>query len=378
MKRRLRPRRRRPAFTLAELLVSTASAGLLLAGMMSSIYVASRASDVDATVARTIDGSQLAEQIAEELTNATSFREKTATSVTFNVADRDADGDPEIIRYAKSSGSLIRTYNATQSTVATNVANFTLSFATVNRTGTNRLLFVHGNASPNSLDLARISTITGWGYSVLTIPATSSQATFDWHVALVDVAYVSGTVVSTDLNTKLLNATVGVVCEPGGLWDENNGFAFCDSDGAAYTSQEINIHDNGHYITETNSTGPLTIATASVTFEEMDSTMGLGVQMLGKRTSKAVLAVANTGDRLYADPADSGPAAKGPRVALPWGQSAFNPSALNAAGLTLWRRSVDWAARKVLVTDVDIVLQIGSDSAARIQTSAQVLSQPDA
>ncbi len=107
--------RRRPAYTLVELVVAVAVTGILLAGMGSAIFVASRASDSGTVPSNTVEGSRAVAEIAAELREATSFSERTATSVAFTVADRNSDAAPETIRYGWSGtpgDPLTRQYNA--------------------------------------------------------------------------------------------------------------------------------------------------------------------------------------------------------------------------------------------------------------------------
>ena len=105
----------RPAYTLAEMLVSVAAMGVLMVGISSAILLATQAiDDGENPSARIREASATADQFIQDASCALSFSEKTSTAVTFTVPDRDDDEQPETIRYVWSSaggGSITRTYN---------------------------------------------------------------------------------------------------------------------------------------------------------------------------------------------------------------------------------------------------------------------------
>lgn len=97
----LAKRSRPTGYTLVELAIASVLATLLVAGMASSVYLASEALDVaesDATnrsrTARALD------QLVRDLQHAREFTERTSTALTFTVPDRDGDGQYETLRYA--------------------------------------------------------------------------------------------------------------------------------------------------------------------------------------------------------------------------------------------------------------------------------------
>ncbi len=370
----------RHGFTLAELIIAMASSTLLVAGMGSAIFIAIQAAEEDTVAGETIEGSLLADEIAEDVRAAVGFRERTANAITFSVADRNGDGYPEVIRYSWSGTAgdpLYRTQNGTQVEIADSVASLTFNYITETRPIIGRALFIWGTNGSNSetRDAQRISAIEGWGYEVISVPDSTSQAEFDWLSALVDIAYVSETTQSTNLNTKIKAKAIGVLCEEGSLHDDNNGFAFTNSDGGGYNASEINIVDNGHYITSQFAQGSLTIGSSSLKLRRVTSATSIGFQTLSRRVGSTdpVLGTVNTGERLY----DNSLAA-GPRVLLPWGNTDFDSTNLNSDGLALWQRALDWAARKYVVSSVAITLQLGDTSGTSVSTEVDVLSRPQA
>ncbi len=123
----------RGGFTLVELVVSMAVTSLLMFGLASTVLLASKAlPDAQSTVARLIDGSEIVHQLTADLQEARYVVDKSATAITFTVADRDADGSPERIRYAWSGAPgapLTRQYNGgTVVTLLADVHAFALAY----------------------------------------------------------------------------------------------------------------------------------------------------------------------------------------------------------------------------------------------------------
>lgn len=117
----MRTANHRHAFTLIESVVSLSIAGVLLTGIGSSMLLASRAlPGEDNLLTSTIRTSAVVQDIATELSTAITVTARTATSLTFTVADRNADGLAETIRYGWSGvpgAPLTRRYNADPVTV---------------------------------------------------------------------------------------------------------------------------------------------------------------------------------------------------------------------------------------------------------------------
>lgn len=128
---RTQPRRR--AFTLLELVFAMVAMTALMGGLASALMLASRAIPDDASPAAVaIDAYYTADQIAGELFCAQSFSERTATAITFTVADRDNDAIAETIRYAWSGtpgNPLTRQYNAaTEVAIVDDVREFEIRY----------------------------------------------------------------------------------------------------------------------------------------------------------------------------------------------------------------------------------------------------------
>ncbi len=142
----VRPYHRR-GFTLLELAASIAVMSVLMGGLASAILLASHAMpDREGPFAATVEGAELAGQIAGELYCARSFTERTSTSVEFAVADRDNDTNLETIRYYWSGtpgDPLTREYNGSGATpVVPAIYEFDLAYDTASIDGSVKVLAV--------------------------------------------------------------------------------------------------------------------------------------------------------------------------------------------------------------------------------------------
>lgn len=356
--------RRRAGYTLIELLVSSAAATILMAGMTSSIYIASQVYERSgSTSADRADASDVLEVLTDDLGEALSFSEKTDKAITFTVPDRSGDSLPETLRYAWSGVSgdpLTYEFNGSPAyEVAYDVQNFNLTSLTRFMVAppaavgdpSPMILFVSTGTMilgpwgepisfQNPQDADRISLIESFGYTVTSIEAIATQAEFDTALADAVSAYVSTNVDSTTLGKKLNNATVGVVNEEGELVDEL-GFA---GDKLFKDRQDIEIIDNTHYVTSPFALGQLTFVNSTQSVHMLNSGTAPGLVPLAATLNTGSqydtsLAVIATGDDLY-----GGGTAAGRRVELPWGGGSFDINALNSDGQSIMRRAIEWAA----------------------------------
>lgn len=202
------------------------------------------------------------------------------------------------------------------------------------------LLVVGNTASPGANESARQTLIESWGFAVNLIAASAPSGEFQTATAGAVAAYVSTDVSSTILGTKLRSATIGVVNEHADLMDE---FGFC-SNVATDSSAVVVIVDNTHYITSPfvawlqttiyTSSQPVWLLNGKIAPDPIF----LGGLPQGPLTVLSFSAL-DTGSLGHDDMVVAGR-----RVALPWGRTGFDFTALNADGQTLMRRSIEWAA----------------------------------
>lgn len=196
------------------------------------------------------------------------------------------------------------------------------------------LLVVLNASSLDAQESAKRSLIQGWGYTVTTISETATQAQFDAACNAASCVYISETVNSGNVGTKLTNATLGVVIEEAALSDE---FGLSASM-TGITTNQITITNASHYITSTLGTGTFTLFSANQPLRYLSGSLG-GITTLGVQpsTSNPTLAVVERGATLT----PSG-AAAGRRVYLPFGNTGMDITQLSSAGQTIMKRSVEW------------------------------------
>lgn len=135
---RLAYRPRRPGFSLIEMVVSLSIVSILLVGMTSAVVLASRAlPSNDTPAAATVDSARALHQLHDDLRAATELLNRTATSVTLHLPDRNGDGQPEVITYAWAGNAgdpLIRTADGSTSlSVLDNIESFALAYTTTDQ-----------------------------------------------------------------------------------------------------------------------------------------------------------------------------------------------------------------------------------------------------
>ena len=162
---RLPSMRRRSGHTLVELVVSVAVSGILVAGMTSTLYVASRAVNTSGPSRSVLEASAAAADVLGELQYAITFTERSADAVKFSVADRTGDEVPETIRYAWSGtpgDPLTRQYNGgEQVEIVQDVRQFDLTYEYRQA----EQVPPGGDESAEQLLLAKDTMDSGAGYS---------------------------------------------------------------------------------------------------------------------------------------------------------------------------------------------------------------------
>lgn len=102
-------------FTLLEVLLSTMLAAIVLAGLTSAVVIVSRGAPNDRSqAAATLRATEAYDAFSRDMQYATAVTERTDTAVTVTVPDRNADGNPETIRYSwdgKAGSPLKRSFN---------------------------------------------------------------------------------------------------------------------------------------------------------------------------------------------------------------------------------------------------------------------------
>ena len=154
---------RRRGFTLVEMVLSMAVMTILLGGISSAMILAGRAVPVSGTPASlTVDAYYAAEGLASELYAAQTITARGATSISFTVADRNADANPETIQYSWSGVAgqpLNRQYNGgVAGAVLNNVYQFNLTYVTQVISSTTKVTIINITVQAGADSAARVDT----------------------------------------------------------------------------------------------------------------------------------------------------------------------------------------------------------------------------
>ncbi|MEN1678572.1 MAG: LamG domain-containing protein [Planctomycetota bacterium] len=216
------------------------------------------------------------------------------------------------------------------------------------------ILLITAGSSLSSEETARKNAFESWNCVVTTVQDSESESVLLTAAAAVDVVYVPQTASAADLGDKLRTARVGVVHEGISGWDDNVGWTTSVGYNAN-TSATMTVTDNTHSITETFSTGTLTIydSSSGAYGAQINGTPAAGASQLGTNLGinsglPNLLALEAGAD--LANTVSGNSAAWGRRVHLPFG--GFGTPAwtnISTDGETLIQRSLAWAAEKTLV-----------------------------
>lgn len=372
--------RKRRGVTLVELVVSSVSAMTLLAGLTSAIFVASRAVSPSGS-AHLIAGASLSlDEIATDMRTLKRVTSRSNRDFAFTVDDRSTDPDSvdESIRYRWSGvagGSLTRTYNGVSLAVIPNVYTFSFTYLTQTDPTAKRILFLQGNVTGTdaTYDNTRVQIMQGLGYTVLrkTTVAATSQSELEIAAACADAIYVSTTVVADDLGVKLKNTALPVILEELEVADS---FGLTSSNGATFTDKRIDVIDNSHYFTDGLDLDQLDFWGSNTVMQGIAPNYAAGLRILGQQKSSdryPCLAVQDAGGTLI-----DNTTAAGIRMIVPWGGNGTNPSGLNANGLALWQRILDWASRKKYLSAVEVTVQATNSTAPVLYTRSEIVGRP--
>jgi hypothetical protein len=168
---------------------------------------------------------------------------------------------------------------------------------------------------------------------------SDGQSAFDTALAGHDVAYVSESVDSGTLGSKLKATAKGVVHEKG---EQNSVLGLASGFGQAMGTG-VNLIDNTHPITQGFATGTQAIYRYAMEGLKAGGTLASGGQVLARWGADAGLLAMDKGAALT-----SGTAA-GRRVMLPLGRKdKFNMAWLNNSGRLLVQRALTWAGEAVV------------------------------
>jgi concanavalin A-like lectin/glucanase superfamily protein len=197
------------------------------------------------------------------------------------------------------------------------------------------LMIVADDGSLDPLEQQRRDLIESWGWAVNVLDDSSSSTDYNTALVEVDAVLVPGTVSASAVNSKLREATVGVVVEQSGILDDIK----MSSSSSSYTGTAIDIVNASHYITSAFGVGVLQVTSEDTPLGYPNGSLASGVLSLAERpaSTKSAITILETGSPLLS----SGIAA-GRRVWLPTGGVAI--SGLTSDGQSLFERAMQWAS----------------------------------
>ncbi len=202
-----------------------------------------------------------------------------------------------------------------------------------------------------------------WGYTVNVISESANQSTYDAGVAANDVVFISETVNSNSVGTKLQGASIGVVSQDG---DYNADLGLASGSGYAVDTA-IEITDNSHYIARPFAMGPLAVYRHAMEQLTVSGSLGADQQPLADSGGLASLVALEAGAAM-----EGGGNAAGRRVMLPLGtRYRFDWNYLNANGRLLVQRAIEWGMGNDLPPAAGLLLVVTNPSSPTAQEQAK-------
>ena len=190
-------------------------------------------------------------------------------------------------------------------------------------------------SSPSAGDSAIRDRFEQWGYSVTFIEDDDNQNKFDTAVESSRAVFISTSVLSTNVGTKLKSAAIGVVNAEGTLNDEM-GIA---SGHALPIGDQVDIVDTSHYITSVFPQGTVRINRGSMEGLTTSGTEAPGAQRLAEWGGAGALVALDAGADLW-----NGGTAAGRRVMVPLGREGnIHKDYWTNSGALIVQRSLAWA-----------------------------------
>ncbi len=197
------------------------------------------------------------------------------------------------------------------------------------------LMIVDDDSSLSTLETQRKELIESWGWAVTVLSDSATSSEYDTVLEEVDAVLVSDSANAGSVNTKLREATIGVVIEQRGILDDMK----LSTGSGNYNGISIDIVDANHYITNPFGNGTLTLTASNVALGTPSGGLATGLTTLAERPSSStpVVVVMESGAPLYS----SGIAA-GRRVWIPTGPIPVSDMTTDAK--TLFERAMLWAS----------------------------------
>lgn len=369
--------------TLVELLIASATAAVLTAGLAAAIGVASQAIRLpQEAIAESRAGQRLIARILRDAQFATEISELTPHAITMSVPDRDGDNNPETIRYAWSGtpgDPLTEKYNSgPETTLANNVRSLSLDWRSrfmEGRLNKPIVLFLSSSPSVNGAEVeptppeqSRIDLIEGWGYEVKVQPASFTGEALAETLETVNTVYVPATVTGS-VDPLVVSATQGVAVEK----MTHATLVGLAAGGGIQNEAQLLFEDTSHYITKLSLPGIRTVTASKVDLNECSSVGGDARELVSQHSggNNPALVSLERGSLRH-----DGATTPGRRVLLPWGAAGFDPALLNDEGRILFQRAVEWASGAGEVENIDVVYEGFAETKLATDATSLVAALP--
>ncbi|MFW6336102.1 MAG: LamG-like jellyroll fold domain-containing protein [Phycisphaeraceae bacterium] len=318
---------------------------VLIAGVLSVSFLASQSTTT--TIAQNVERHAEARGVAESgLSYAVAYLQETAdwrdtltpgqafadvafpggvATIRFDDATNDFTDDtaePALVRVVGEAGGVTHRVEARVAPTAST---------------RKRLLLIHGSGGINPQDAEKQSLFESWGYDVIRRDHDESSSELLATAADVDVVYISESVTSHNVNTKLRETPTGVVSGEGYLIDD---FGLSASDSSVASGVALEIVDASHPITAGFELGRLDVALSMIDMRTFSELRGDPDILAESASGRPTLIAADVSTSL-----DTGVTA-GRRVLMPFGDNGWRPGELNEDGLTILRQALIWASSK--------------------------------
>ena len=229
--------------------------------------------------------------------------------------------------------------------------------------GGNLLMVVINPTTLEAEDQKAKDLFESWGYTVSVISESANQPTYDSLIALNDVVFISETVNSNSVGTKLVNAPIGVVSQDG---DYNPDLGLAPG-ASLKIGGDIDIVSTDHYITQPFAVGTHRIYTADMEQAIVSGSLTADQQLLAENAGDGSLVVLDRGDAM-----EGGGTAAGRRVILPLGtRYRFDWDYLNANGRLLVQRALAWGANADKTSKGNVLLVVVNPGSLTVQEDAK-------
>ncbi len=233
------------------------------------------------------------------------------------------------------------------------------------------LMVVNDATSPIAEDTYKKDLIESWGYTVTFIQDDDSHGQFTSDMQHNDVIFISETINSTVLDTKLGNPTIGIVNTEGWMNDEL-GFESSNSSNWPVGNSVI-VTDTSHYITAPFAAGSLDIYDMNMGGLGIGGAPAAGAQLLADWSTGAGLVTLDTGATTA-----GGTSTAGRRVMLPFGRAVYvNWTEVNNNGHLIMQRALQWGIGNTGETGGTPLLYVVNDPAklSAQETARQTLME---